>query len=390
MYGAKGCILYIRGFLDMVRIFVMTHKAFDVPDDEMYIPLHVGHAGADCDFGYAGDDTGDNISELNRYYAELSGVYWVWKNFHAADFVGICHYRRFLTDESGYAFTEREYERILKQYDIITTKQLVLPNSYSYGFSAHHGERALCETANVIRERHPEFYDTYVTLLEGNKTYFGNMLVAKRELYGEYCAWLFDILFTLQGRIDLRFADDYHRRVFGFISEFLLYVWVTVRKLSAYECRVALIGEKNEIKEIREQMRIFFSRRDAAGAKQYFMQYLKKRPDVLMEASDVTGECKLCLQAVSTANLELEEYGACFLESINDYDDVISCFRQLNKAAAESLDCQGTKHAKTIEALNYDTDVIDNASDIALKAALRLYAQDSEAAQAAFCRLRCH
>ena len=108
----------------MVKIFAMTHKEFDVPNDSMYIPLHVGHAGAKKDFGYMGDDTGDNISDLNCYYAELSGVYWVWKNYHEADYVGVCHYRRFLTDESGYAFTEKEYEDILSRYDIITTKQL--------------------------------------------------------------------------------------------------------------------------------------------------------------------------------------------------------------------------------------------------------------------------
>lgn len=118
-----------------VKIFAMTHKQFEVPADSMYIPLHVGHKHAKEEFGYTGDDTGDNISELNCYYAELSGVYWVWKNYTAADCVGICHYRRFLTSEEGYAFTEAEYEQILSEYDVVTTKQLVLPGSYRDGFA---------------------------------------------------------------------------------------------------------------------------------------------------------------------------------------------------------------------------------------------------------------
>lgn len=372
----------------MVKIFAMTHKAFDVPNDEMYIPLHVGRAVAERDLGYTGDDTGDNISASNCYYAELSGVYWVWKNFHAADCVGVCHYRRFLTDERGFAFTQKEYERILQKYDIVTTKQLELPNSYRYGFSAHHGEKALYETGNVIKERHPEFYETYDALLDGNKTYFGNMLVAKKERYDEYCEWLFDILFALEARIDLTFADDYHRRVFGFISEFLLYVWVKAKKLSACECKVAIIGEKKETKEVKAQMRLFFEKRDAAGAKEYLQQYLQKRPDIIMEASDITGECKLCLQAVSTANLELCEYGKCFLDSINGYDEVISYFRQLNKAASRLLNSPEDKYLRTIEAQDYDIDAINNASDIALRVAIRLYAQDGKAAQEAFERLR--
>lgn len=378
----------------MVKIFAMTHKEFDVPNDPMYIPLHVGHAGAKKDFGYIGDDTGENISDLNCYYAELSGVYWVWKNFHSADYVGICHYRRFLTDENGYAFTEKEYEDILNKYDVITTKQLELPNSYRFGFGAHHNVRTLDETGAIIKERYPEFYDTYVTLANQNKTYFGNLMVAKKELYDEYCTWLFSIFFELQKRIDLTFEDDYHKRVFGFISEFLLYVWVTAKKLSAYECRVAIIGEKKEINEIRKQMRSFFRNKDAAGAGAYFSQYLKKRPDVIMEASDLTGECKLCLQAVSVANLELAEYGSSFLDRICDYDVIIKYFRQLNRAAAQCVkeavgkgavkNTAKAEYVRTIETDEYDADVISASSDIALRAAIRLYAPDQETAQAAF------
>lgn len=378
----------------MVKIFAMTHKEFEVPNDPMYIPLHVGHAGAKKDFGYIGDDTGEHISDLNCYYAELSGVYWVWKNYHEAEYVGVCHYRRFLTDEDGYAFTEKEYEAILKEYDIITTKQLELPNSYRFGFGAHHKVGTLDEAGNIIKELYPEFYDTYVTLVNKNRTYFGNIMVAKKALYDEYCAWLFSIFFELQRRIDLTFEDDYHKRVFGFISEFLLYVWVTAKELSAYECRVAVIGEKKETNEIKEQMQRFFEKRDAAGAREYFLQYLKKRPDVIMEASDITGECKLCLQAVSTANLELAEYGNCFLDRINDYDIIIKYFRQLNRAAAQFVkeaagkrvrnNVPKAEYVQTIEADDYDWSTICTSSDISLKAAIRLYAPDCETAQAAF------
>ena len=51
----------------MVKIYVMTHKLFQKPQDEIYIPLHVGRA-ASQDLSYLGDDTGDNISALNCYY----------------------------------------------------------------------------------------------------------------------------------------------------------------------------------------------------------------------------------------------------------------------------------------------------------------------------------
>lgn len=164
-----------------VKIFVMTHKQFEVPDDPMYIPLHVGHKTAKETFGYLGDDTGDNISELNCYYAELSGVYWVWKNDRNTENVGICHYRRYLTSEEGYVFTEAEYEQILSEYDIITTKLLELPGSYRDGFGAHHNINTLDETGRVILELCPEYYDTFVRLVYQNRTYFGNIMVAKKS-----------------------------------------------------------------------------------------------------------------------------------------------------------------------------------------------------------------
>lgn len=370
-------ILFGKGIFMSVRIFAMTHKRFSVPDNPMYVPLHVGHAGAKEEFGYQGDDTGDNISGFNCYYAELSGVYWVWKNFHAADYVGICHYRRFLTSEEGYVFSEKEYEEILREYDIVTTKQLELPNSYYYGFGAHHNIHTLDETGTIIKEIYPEYYDTFIRLVHGNKTYFGNIMAASKALFDAYAEWLFGIFFELQKRIDLTFVDDYHKRVFGFISEFLLYVWVTARKLRAYECRVAIIGEKMETREIKDKMAVFFRDGDARGAKDYFTECLKKRPDVLMEASDITGECKLCLQAVSTANLELDRYGYSFLDRWNTYEEIMRFFRGLNDTALKIVKDNADEQSAVWLRRNH-------VSDIALRAAVRIHAPDNTALQRAY------
>ena len=50
-----------------------------MPDDPMYIPVQVGSA-LNPPLPYIGDDTGDNISERNPYFCELTGLYWAWKN----------------------------------------------------------------------------------------------------------------------------------------------------------------------------------------------------------------------------------------------------------------------------------------------------------------------
>ena len=112
-----------------IKIFALTHKKFEVPQDKMYQPLQVGREEKE-DLGYLCDNTGDNISAENCYYSELTGLYWIWKNVHTYKYVGTCHYRRYLLNEQEKIFTEAEYLELLKDYDLITTKRVVLNNFF--------------------------------------------------------------------------------------------------------------------------------------------------------------------------------------------------------------------------------------------------------------------
>ena len=314
-----------------LRIYAMTHKQFDVPGDPLYQPLHVGRAKA-SDLGYPGDNEGENISHLNCYYSELTGHYWLWKNCHDVDYIGTCHYRRYLINEQEKVLTKKEYESLLKSYDLVTTKRVLLNNSYYYGFSANHNGNALDCTGEVIRDLYPEYYEAFHKLVHENETYFGNMFVTSKKLFDQYCEWLFSIFAEVEKRIDLDTDEDaYHKRVLGFISEFLLLVWVRVNDLNVYECKVGMLGEKAETRELKEHLAEYFRKKDIRGAMQYFMQVKTARPDVMMEASDVTGELRLCMQIIATAGKELEAYGSSFLERVNEYRDLISLFTRLNQ-----------------------------------------------------------
>ena len=92
-----------------IKIYTLTHKKFNVPPDTLYVPLQVGSEEKE-DLGYLCDNTGENISALNCYYSELTGLYWIWKNDHETEYVGTCHYRRFLLNEQEKIFTKRELE----------------------------------------------------------------------------------------------------------------------------------------------------------------------------------------------------------------------------------------------------------------------------------------
>lgn len=314
-----------------IQIFTMTHQPFLVPEDPLYRPLQVGKAKSP-DLGYLGDDTGDNISALNCYYSELTGFYWIWKNFHETNYVGTCHYRRFLINEQEKVFTEPEYTALLQEYDLITTKRVRLNNSYHFGFSANHNVKVLDMTGEVIKELYPEYHPAFLHLVNGTETYFGNILVTSKARFDAYAKWLFSIFFEVQKRVELETGEDaYHKRVFGFISEFLLLVWVTVQKLQVCECKVGMIGEKAETREMKERLAEYFLQKDIQGAKAYFLKRREERPDVLMEASDVTGELRLCMQMIATAEQEWIRYERSFLDLEQNYKKLIHIFEGINR-----------------------------------------------------------
>lgn len=318
-----------------IRIYTMTHKKFDVPKDTLYRPLHVGRKLA-ADLGYPGDDTGDNISEQNCYYSELTGLYWIWKNCHDADYVGACHYRRFLINGNEQVLTAAEYEALLREYDLVTTKRVFLNHSYYEAFSANHNRTVLDMTGEVIRERYPSYYETFVRLVNGPETYFGNILVTAKERFDAYAEWLFTIFFEVAERVNLETGEDaYHKRVFGFISEFLLLVWVRVNGLRVCECKVGMLGEKAETKELKMRLAEYFLAGDYEGAKNYFLKRRTERPDVMLEASDVGGELRLCMQIIATAGLESRAYGTNVLERENRYRELLALFSGINQAVAK-------------------------------------------------------
>ena len=109
-----------------VKILVACHKPDSVYEDEVYTPIHVGRAISKCtdDMHHMiGDDTGDNISDKNPMYCEVTAQYWAWKNLKDVEYIGLCHYRRYfgqrVTNDNIEFFLSDKYDVMLakKQYD---------------------------------------------------------------------------------------------------------------------------------------------------------------------------------------------------------------------------------------------------------------------------------
>ena len=210
-----------------------------MPEDDVYLPIHVGRAGK-ADLGYVGDNTGDNISSKNTNYCELTGLYWAWKNLKC-DYIGLCHYRRYFAhtvsgsdmEKKKLAILQRtDYEKLLKQYDVILPKQRnyfieTVRSQYEHA----HNKNDLALTEQIVAELYPEYSEAFCKVMGGTKLHIFNMFVMKKEKFDEYCQWLFTILFELEKRIDISSYSQYEARVFGFLSERLLNVWLEKQKL---------------------------------------------------------------------------------------------------------------------------------------------------------------
>lgn len=237
-----------------IKIIIATHKKYWMPSDQMYLPLHVGKKGKD-DLGYTGDDSGDNISEKNANYCELTGLYWAWKNLNA-EYKGLAHYRRHFTMKGAKGtkqekvMTQAQLETLLKRTDIVlpNPRNYFIETNYSQYVHAHHAED-LDVTREILVERYPKYVKAFDETMKSTVGHRFNMFIMKADLFDRYCEWMFDVLFELEKRLDISQYSAYDSRVFGFVSERLLDIWIQTNELSYLNTPVEFMEEQHWIRK---------------------------------------------------------------------------------------------------------------------------------------------
>lgn len=219
--------------LDMtkIQIAVAYHKDSELIKNDCLLPIQVGKACSDIELDMQGDDTGDNISSKNFGYAELTAIYWLWKN-SKADIKGLFHYRRFLDlnlksehyNEDIYEYLLSEHfsspnflekmeisqnniNELLKKYTILTRRKEDLHSWSNYSVrehyaAEHHGEH-FEKALEIIKQDYPDYYPSAKKLADGHTSYFTNVFIMKSNEFDKYCSWMFDILFKIETTLNL-------------------------------------------------------------------------------------------------------------------------------------------------------------------------------------------
>ena len=237
-----------------IKLIVAAHKSYRMPEDPMYLPVHVGKAGKDLDLGYQGDNEGTHISEKNASFCELTGLYWAWKNLDA-DYLGLCHYRRHFRGKPGgdkwdCILTASQAEELLKDADVLLPKRrnYYIETSYSQYIHAHPAEGL--DLAFALAAAQGKAYEQAVeTAKRRTWVHIYNMFIMKREILDDYCQWLFDILFQVEAQLDTSGYSAYDKRVFGFLGERLLDVYLEANGIPYREVPVMFMEKQNWLKK---------------------------------------------------------------------------------------------------------------------------------------------
>lgn len=276
--------------MSKVRIVVAYHKQWPKCVDDIYCPIQVGAINASSDLGIQRDDDGDNISDKNPYYSEVTALYYLWKNVQA-DYKGLCHYRRYfcLKNEpigakvvsgligSGVnlarvigkkvhytnqhyvflpydVFVERVHSEeevlshILENYSIVATIPTSVLSTVREHFVRIIGERPIDELDKLMSST--SFNDIYREMLEGSEYYSGNMSIMKSALFEEYCGFLFPLLEKhLKELLKESQNPKEFLRVSGYIAEILTSVFIMSKrkKERIFEAPVYYVDEANKL-----------------------------------------------------------------------------------------------------------------------------------------------
>lgn len=240
-----------------IKILVACHKADpNIQQDDIYMPIQVGKAlHPDLDLGFQCDNTGDNISEKNGSYCELTAIYWAWKNLKDVDYIGLCHYRRYFAKDRK--FVNIIQKDSLEQKDLIDInhilpkeKEVILPTFWTMPqpinkvFSNRVMEQDLYILYRIIRKKYPEYLSAFNKYMLGYKRTGYNMFIMSRGNFDKYCSWLFDILNTAEHLIKESQYISY-KRIYGYFGEILTAIYC-IKNFKIKENSIIFIGPETK------------------------------------------------------------------------------------------------------------------------------------------------
>lgn len=271
-----------------IKVIVCCHKKCEIPDDNIYLPIHVGKAISNDNLGIQGDDnvngkSCDNISKKNGIYCEMTAMYWAWKNikklYPDIEYVGLCHYRRFFyCNDNPFAIrikliisrikfsakvlfggklnigvfnpeirlkscnskelknSDVNLESIVTENDIIVTRPVVLMNTSVRDFMNIIGRQYIEIMDEIINSDFSEYTEAYNSVMSGSKLISANMIILRYNMLDDYCKFIFGVLekhidYVIANNICVNpYEEKAYARISGYLAELITNTFVFANK----------------------------------------------------------------------------------------------------------------------------------------------------------------
>lgn len=230
-------------------IFVVHHRPFISYESALYKNICTNTKNYPSAPDMLMDNTFDHISDKNPSYSEMTAIYWVWKNIPLEDFVGFCHYRRYLNTSpvskgaqitlsdlsSGLTkfsdfISEENVVSLMKEYDLILPNPMHLPPSIRAQYAFCHYKKDFEVMFECLLRSFPEHAETIKNACNSPVGYMNNCFIMRSGLFQEYADWMFSVFAELEKEIVVNTKNAYQQRVFAFLSERLFTVFITIKK----------------------------------------------------------------------------------------------------------------------------------------------------------------
>ena len=222
-----------------LTIYCTTIKYYKVLDN---LPSYIKPLGLGKNIypNYWFDEKNEiNISSLNSFYAEFTGIYWIWKNkiksMSQHDLIGNCHNRvlwlnklysnkQKLNFSSLYSNLLRENNNLLNEYEVIQVQPITFKNkSLLMDFRQVHKVSALDDCLSFLDA---DLKKDFLNHLNGHKLFPHNMFITSVKFFEEYCKIIFPWLEKCMAYCnEKKICFGYNSRMPAFLAERFTSFW---------------------------------------------------------------------------------------------------------------------------------------------------------------------
>ena len=189
------------------QIYILTHRKSLIEENSLYTPLQIGADYNENIYVLKDNQLKDNISKLNPIYCDVCGIYYIYKNLLKEKYIGICGLRRYLDINEN-----EDFDNIFKDYDIIINNYIELKPSVIETYYIVHNRIDIDIVTRIINEYYPEYMETWKSM---DYIYPYNCYMTKKEIFEDYCKFLFNILNNLFKILNIKNVEDAKNHVFN-------------------------------------------------------------------------------------------------------------------------------------------------------------------------------